>query len=125
MRTALSIRKPALEQLSTEEYLRRGTATPEMLAFLQAAVRGRANVLLAGPTGTGKTTLLRYLGRYFDPAARVMVLEQIAELGLERYHPHVVSLEARAPAGEGRPGLGMAELLQHALHRRPDYIVVG
>ncbi|HYG57550.1 MAG TPA: ATPase, T2SS/T4P/T4SS family [Symbiobacteriaceae bacterium] len=122
--TTLSIRKPALEHLSTEEYLRRGTATPEMLGFLQAAVRGRANILIAGPTGTGKTTLLRYLARYFDPAVRVMVLEQLAELGLERYHPHVVSLEARAPGGEGRAGLSMADLLQHALHRRPDYIVM-
>jgi len=96
-----------------------------MLGFLQAVVRGRGNLLIAGPTGTGKSTLLRYLGGYFDPAARIVVLEQIAELGLEQYHPHVVALEARAPAAEGRAGLAMADLLQHALHRRPDYIVVG
>lgn len=123
--TTLSVRKPAIDRLSTAEYLRRGTATPEMLGFLQAVVHGRGNLLIAGPTGTGKSTLLRYLGSYFDPAARIVVLEQIAELGLEQYHPHVVSLEARAPGSEGRAGLTMADLLQHALHRRPDYIVVG
>lgn len=96
-----------------------------MLRFLQAVVKGRANVLIAGPTGTGKSTLLRYLGKYFDPNARVVVMEQVAELGLEQYHPHVVSLEARPPGPDGRHALGMEELLTHALHRRPDYIVVG
>ena len=125
VRTLLSIRKPALTHLSTEAYLQLGTASEPMLAFLQSVVRGRANLLIAGPTGTGKSTLLRYLGSYFDPAARVLVLEQVAELGLERFHPHVIALEARAPGGEGRPGLPMSDLLQHALHRRPDYIVVG
>jgi pilus assembly protein CpaF len=120
--TTLSVRKPALDRLTTQEYLQRGTATPEMLTFLQAVVRGRGNLLIAGPTGTGKTTLLRYLSGYFDPAARIMVLEQIAELGLERFHSHVVALEGRQ-FGEGR-GVAMADLLQHALHRRPDYIVM-
>ncbi len=123
--TTLSIRKPAMERLSTEEYVRRGTASEEMLTFLQRTVRGRANVLIAGPTGTGKTTLLRYLGGYFDPAARIVVLEQTAELGLDRYHPHVIQLEARRSGTERHASLDMSELLQHALHRRPDYIVVG
>jgi pilus assembly protein CpaF len=107
-----------MEQLTTEEYLRRGAATPEMLQFLQAVVRGRSNLLIAGPTGTGKSTLLRYLGSAFDPGARVVVMEQIAELGLERYHPHVLAMEA------SQSGLTMADMLQHALHRRPDYIVM-
>lgn len=123
--TTLSIRKPAIDRLTTEEYLLRGTATPEMLDLLQAAVRGRANLLIAGPTGTGKSTLLRYLSSYFDPGARIVVLEQLAELGLERYHPHVIALEARSQGGTHRAGQSMADLLHHALHRRPDYIVVG
>lgn len=123
--TTLSIRKPAIEQLTTDDYVRRGTATADMLKLLQAVVRGRGNLLIAGPTGTGKSTLLRYLGSYFDPAARVVVLEQTAELGLELRHPHVVSLEARGHGSDDRPGPTLDELLRHTLHRRPDYIVVG
>jgi pilus assembly protein CpaF len=114
----LSIRKPAMAAPTTNAYLQEGTATIEMLQFLQAVVRGRGNLLIAGPTGTGKTTLLRHLGSFIDPGARILLLESVAELGLERFHPHVVSLEARG-------GSAVSDLLQHALHRRPDYIILG
>lgn len=117
--TTINIRKPTVGRLSGNEYSYLGTCTPEMLGLLQAAVRGRANLLVAGPTGTGKTTLLRHLGQHLDPAARVIVLEQVAELGLEEVHPHVVSMECAAGRVE------MADALVHALHRRPDYLVVG
>lgn len=123
--TSLSLRLPALGALTTEEYVRRGSASPELLEFLQACARGRANLLIAGPTGGGKTTLLRYLGAHLDPGARLVVLEQVAELGLEELHPHVVSLEAHPPGPEGRGGVSLSDLLHHALHRRPDYLVVG
>jgi len=122
---SLNLRKPALPAISTEDYVNRETASEEMLALLQAAAKGRANLLIAGPTGTGKSTLLRYCGQFFPPSARILVMEQVAELGLERYHPHVVSFECQPE----RPGhdstYGMEDLLIHALHRRPDYIVVG
>jgi pilus assembly protein CpaF len=117
--TTISIRKPVVGRLDAEAYSALGSCHPDMLRLLQGAVRGRANLLVAGPTGTGKTTLLRHLGEYLDPAARVVVLEQVAELGLEEVHPHVVAMECAASRVE------MADALIHALHRRPDYLVVG
>lgn len=124
-RPTFSLRLPARNPLGTDDYVERGTATHEMLAFLQACARGRANLLIAGPTGSGKTTLLRYIGQHLDPTARVVVLEQVPELGLEQLHPHAVSLVAHPPGPEGRGGVDLADLLRHALHRRPDYLVVG
>ncbi|MGE5672712.1 MAG: CpaF family protein [Mycobacterium leprae] len=121
----LNVRKPSVENLSTEAYLAGDFACPEMLALLQAAARGRANLLIAGPTGTGKSTLLRYLGQYFPREARLVVLESTAELGLERYHPHVLSMECRNAGRDDKHSVDMEQLLVHALHRRPDYIIVG
>lgn len=122
--TTLSVRRPALEQIDAATYTRLGTATAEVLHFLGQATRAQTNLLIAGSTGTGKTTLLRYLGRQIPADRRVVVLEQIAELGLQHLHPHVLALETRSPAGR-TAALAMSDLLSHALHRRPDYIVVG
>lgn len=122
---SLNIRKPSLEHLTREEYLRHGFAAPEMLDLLEAAARGRANILIAGPTGTGKSTLLRYLGHFFPREARLLLLESTAELGLDQFHPHVLAFECRGAGHDGRHGVDMEQILIHALHRRPDYIIVG
>ncbi|MDB4893918.1 MAG: hypothetical protein JWN15_180 [Firmicutes bacterium] len=121
----LNVRKPSIENLSTESYLKSDFASAEMLTLLQLAARGRANLLVAGPTGTGKSTLLRYLGQYFPREARLLVLESTAELGLERYHPHVLNMECRHGGKDDKHVIDMEQLLIHALHRRPDYIIVG
>lgn len=92
-------------------------------AFLRAAVRGGWNLLVAGATSAGKTTLVGALSSAIDPGERVVTIEETAELRLAP--PHVVRLEARPANAEGVGATGVRELVRCALRMRPDRIVVG
>lgn len=95
----------------------------EAAAALHALVDRGANVVIAGGTGSGKTTLLNALAGRLDPAARVVTIEETAELRLPL--PHVVRLEARPANAEGAGAVGVRELVRAALRMRPDRLVVG
>ena len=91
--------------------------------FLRAAVRAGWNVLVAGGTSAGKTTLLNALSGAIPAGERVVTIEETAELRLRQ--PHVVRLEARPPNAEGAGGVSVRDLVRAALRMRPDRIVVG
>lgn len=105
-----------------------GGISPEGAALLARLVAARANVLVAGETGAGKTTFLRSLTDLFDPAERVGAVEDTAELALdnpdrfnlETVHPH----ELGASEAETRL-LDVGDLVANALRMRPDRLVVG
>lgn len=92
-------------------------------AFLRAAVRGGWNLLVAGATSAGKTTLLNALSAAIDLGERIVTIEETAELRLAQ--PHVVRLEARPANAEGVGAVGVRDLVRCALRMRPDRIVVG
>lgn len=121
----MQIRKMAIEELTPETYIGLGSAHPAQLAWLELAFAAALNVIIAGPTGTGKTTLLRLGARSIPREMRVLVLELVAELGLELYHPHVVNFEVKSPNPEGQFGVSLQELVEFSLHCRPDYLIVG
>jgi pilus assembly protein CpaF len=91
--------------------------------FLEACVRGGSNVLVAGGTSAGKTTLLNVLSGAIDGDERIVTIEETAELRLRQ--PHIVRLEARPANGEGVGAVGVRELVRAALRMRPDRVVVG
>ena len=91
--------------------------------LLGSLVTGRANLLVTGGTGTGKTTLLAALLSLVPPDERVLVVEEARELAPR--HRHVVSLAARRPNVEGVGEVTLTELVRGALRMRPDRIVVG
>lgn len=125
---AVTIRKQPRDVITLDTMLAQGMMSPEMRAFLETAVRGRANILLSGGSGAGKTTMARALGWYIDPEQRILTVEEIDELHLDDRLPNVVSLTThRQSDSEGRVirEVELGDLVREALRMRADRIWVG
>jgi len=120
---AVSIRRFRTDKLAAEDLVTRESLTAPMLAFLQATVTARMNILVSGGTGAGKTTLLNILSSFIGNAERVITIEDAAELTLRQRH--VVRLETRPANVEGRGQVKQRQLVINALRMRPDRIIVG
>ena len=90
---------------------------------IRTLVDERCNVLIAGPTSSGKTTLLAAALEGCDSRDRIIVIEDSAELPLR--HPHRVRLEARPATFEAQGEVRVRDLLRNALRMRPDRLVIG
>lgn len=121
--TALSVRIPRVLDADLAALAATGTFDEAQRAWLAQLVRERANVLITGGTGTGKTTLLAALLSEVGPSERVVTIEDVAEL--RPRHPHHVSLEARQANLEGAGRITLAMLVRESLRMRPDRLVVG
>ena len=119
----LSIRLPAPRPLSLDDLDAAGCFPGGARPLLERLVAERANVLITGAAGTGKTTLLSAMLALADPSDRIVVIEDVAEARIA--HPHVVSLETRQPNLEGAGGIDLARLVREALRMRPDRLVLG
>jgi pilus assembly protein CpaF len=96
---------------------------PRSAAFLRWSVTAGWNLVVAGGTSSGKTTLLNALSGAISGGERIVTIEETAELRLEQ--PHVVRLEARPPNAEGAGAVSVRELVRAALRMRPDRVIVG
>ena len=127
-RPAVAIRRHRLPLVVLDDLVASGTLTPDVAAFLVAAVRSRQNIVVAGETGTGKTTLLRALVNAIDPDERLITVEQSRELNLRAHpalHPDAVELEAAVANSEGRGAVTMDQLVRRTLRMAPDRVIVG
>lgn len=98
-------------------------ASPAVGELLTRLVRTRSNLLVAGATSSGKTTLLNALAGLIDHHERIITLEDTAELRLAA--AHVVRLESRDATADGVGGIDVTDLLRAALRLRPDRFVLG
>ena len=119
----LSIRKFSRGVYSMERLVQVDTLTKGMGDFLRACVLARLNIVVAGGTSTGKTTMLNILSSFIPESDRIVTIEDSAELQLQQ--EHVVRLEARPPNVEGKGQVTIRQLVINALRMRPDRIVVG
>jgi pilus assembly protein CpaF len=120
---SLTIRRFGSNPLTLEDLLRFGAFTPEMVMFLEGAVKARLNMIISGGTGSGKTTLLNTLTSFIPGDQRLITIEDAAELQLQQ--EHVLRLETRPPNIEGRGQVTATDLVKNALRMRPDRIIIG
>jgi pilus assembly protein CpaF len=120
---SLTIRKFARDPYAVEDLIKFGTLSVEAAAFLEACVKAHFNILVAGGTGSGKTTTLNVLSSFIPDTERVVTIEDAAELQLRQ--PHKVRLESRPARIDGTGRISIRELVVNALRMRPDRIVIG
>ena len=119
----LTIRKFSEVPFTIDDLVGFGTITPWAGNFLRACVLGRKNILVAGGTASGKTTLLNVLSAFIPPHERIITIEDSAEL--QMCQEHVVRMETRQANVEGKGQYTIRSLVQNALRQRPDRIIVG
>jgi pilus assembly protein CpaF len=120
---SLTIRKFAKDPFTVQDLISFGTLTAEAAGFLEACVKAHFNVLVAGGTGSGKTTTLNVLSSFIPDTERVVTIEDAAELQLRQ--PHKVRLESRPARIDGSGRITIRDLVVNALRMRPDRIVIG
>ncbi len=118
----LTIRKFPATPLGPDDLVRLHSATPAVMAVLEAAVLARANIVISGGTSSGKTTLLNILSGFIPPGERIVTIEDAVELQL--HQRHIARLESQ-PGRADRQPVSMRDLVITSLRMRPDRIVVG
>ncbi|WP_404438032.1 TadA family conjugal transfer-associated ATPase [Microbacterium aerolatum] len=121
--TAVSVRIPRVGAADLDALAALGAFDARRRAWLEQLVADRANILITGGTGTGKTTLLSALLHAVPSRERIVTIEDVAEL--RPGHPHHVALEARQSNLEGAGSITLARLVRESLRMRPDRLIVG
>ena len=127
-RPSLVVRRHRFDLSSLVELEDKGLMGRGARRLLAAAVRARRNLVVAGGTGTGKTTLLRALLNEVPADERIVTIEDAYELGLEHFaelHPDHDALQSRPANVEGRGEITLADLTRMALRMDPDRVIVG
>ena len=119
----ITIRKFSKKPLTTDDLIRFGSITREVVEFMRACVIAKLNIVVSGGTGSGKTTLLNVLSSFIPDGERIVTIENAAELQLRQ--DHVVTLESRPPNIENKGEVTIQDLVVNSLRMRPDRIVVG
>lgn len=119
----MTIRKFRKNIVTMEDLVRNGTLTPYMARFLEAAVKAKLNIIISGSAGAGKTTVLNILGSYISDDERIITIEDVKELNLQK--SNLVALETKNANYDGGGEITVSHLVNNAMRMRPDRIIVG
>ncbi len=119
----VSIRRFSKKSLNIKSLISNNTITHDAALFLARAIAKKANIIVSGGTGSGKTSLLCALSSFFPKTERIVVVEDTHELELQQ--PHAVYLETRTADETGKGEITIRDLLHATMRLRPDRIVVG
>jgi pilus assembly protein CpaF len=120
---AVNIRKFVVRARGVEDLVALGTLTRHAARFLEAAVAAGLNILVAGGTQAGKTTMLNCLCAAIPTRERVVTVEEVFELQVPL--PDVVNLQTRQESLEGTGAVDLRQLVKEALRMRPSRLIVG
>lgn len=120
----ITIRRFPNQPITMERLMELESISEEEALFLQRAVRAGYSILIAGGTGSGKTTFLNALSEYIPKDERVIVIEDTAELQIQNVE-NLVRLETRAAGTEDCREITIRDLIRASLRMRPSRIVVG
>ena len=120
---SINIRKFVLTAASLDELVGLGSITTQAARFLEASVAAGLNIIVAGGTQAGKTTLLNCLAAAIPARERVITCEEVFELKVPL--PDVVSMQTRQPNLEGTGEVRLRRLVKEALRMRPSRLIVG
>lgn len=120
---SVNIRKFIMGTKSLDGLVQAGTLTDQAAAFLQASVLAGLNIIVAGATQAGKTTLMNALLNSAPSSERVITCEEVFELQLTS--PDWVALQTRQPSLEGTGEIPLRRLIKEALRMRPSRLVIG
>lgn len=119
---SLDIRKHGQFSLKIDDLVNSNVLSAEMADFIRLIIDGRGNCVVAGQTGSGKSTDLKVFCEEFMAGRRIIVCEDTRELNLN--NPHVVELVARKSENKAL-AVPLDRLVYTALRKKPDYIVIG
>jgi len=119
----ITIRKFKKALSSSADLIESGMFTPSVSKLFECLILSKFNLFICGSTGSGKTTLLNCLSSFIDKNARIVTIEDAAEISLI-YHENVVAMETRK-SHHAISVIDMSHLIKNALRMRPDRIIVG
>ncbi len=119
----ISLRRQAKQRIGWAGLETSGFLTPDFAQVIATLIEIRANVLVSGAGGAGKTTLVAAALARVPPQERIVIIEEAMELMPE--HPHVVHLQGRTANVQGAGQITLAELVRAAMRMRADRLILG
>ncbi len=119
----ITIRRFLKDKLTVEQLIALNSMSQKIADFLAVCVKARLNIVVAGNTSSGKTTLLNIMAQHIPDWERIVTIEDSAELNLNQTHK--ITLEAQPPDYKGEGQVTIRDLVRNSLRMRPDRIIVG